>query len=209
MESRWQRGGATCVVVALTIALLVLESVDAHVRRFWSTHTLTADTVAGLLVLALTVLVVNQVVNRRRVSERSRAVAAQAGVVLAQARRSVDATLAFRDGGAVQDPAADELRTYFLMLLVSAPVLLEDPVARRFLERAQGLAVELVRVVYPSGMTAFMGSAPAGALEGAMERLRDAAAPLLALLKDDERFAVTELSGDTGSTGPTAPDPRR
>jgi hypothetical protein len=192
---RWQGAGATIVVLILTITLVVLDVADRGVHRFWATHALTTDTVAGLLVLALTVLVVNQVLNQRSVTQRSRAVAAQAGALLAQAKRAMEATLAFRDGKGGREPASDELRSYLLMLLVSAPVLIEDPVARRFLEQAQGLAAQMAHVVNPSEMAALnIGVAPAGGLESAVDGLRGAAAPLLAVLKADERFAVTELS---------------
>ena len=96
------------------------------------THALTTDTVVGLLVVALTVLIVNQILSRRQLTDRSRAVAVQAGIVLVQARRSVKSVfLVTRDGAADQDSARDELRTYSIMLLVSAPVLIEDRIARK------------------------------------------------------------------------------
>ena len=194
MLPRWQGGVATIVAIALAVALVVLDLTDRGVRRFWTDHTLTADYVAGVLVLALTVLVVNQLLSRQQLTERARAVAAQAGILLAQARRSVKAVVAARDSGGDRTAASDELRTYFLMLLVSAPVLIEDPVARRFLEQAQGLAAEMARVLSPSDVTAIVGDGPEGGLEEAVESLRDAVAPLLAVLKGDERSAMTDLS---------------
>lgn len=195
MLSRWQGGGATIVVLVLVLGLMVLDLADRSVRHFWETHALTTDTVAGLLVLALTVLVVNQILNRRQFTDRSRAVAVQAGIVLVQARRSVKSVLAVRDGAGDQDSARDELRTYSLMLLVSAPVLIEDRVAREFLEQAQGLAGEIGRVLAPSEVTAVFGSGAGRSLEDATERLRIASGPLLAILTTDERSAVTDPSG--------------
>ena len=194
MLPRWQGGLATVLVGALAVALVVLDLADRGVRHFWAVHALTTDTVAGLLVLALTVLVVNQVLSRRQLTERSRAVAAQAAIVLAQARRSVKAVLAARDGHGEVGPASDELHTYFLMLVVSAPVLIEDPVARRFLEQAQRLAAEMARVLTPSDVAAIMGSGHGGGLEEAIERLRAAATPVLAVLTSDERSASADLS---------------
>ena len=159
MLRRWQGGVATVVVLVLVLGLVVLDLVDRGVRHFWETHALTTDTVAGLLVLALTVLVVNQILNRRQLTDRARAVAVQAGIVLVQAARSVKSVLAVRDGAGDQDSAREELRTYSLMLLVSAPVpVIEDRVAREFLEQAQGLAGEIGRVLAPSEVTAVFGS---------------------------------------------------
>lgn len=195
MLPRWQGGLATIAVTALTLALVVLDVADRGVRHFWETHALTADTVAGLLVLALTVLIVNQVLSRRQLTGRSRAVAAQAGIVLMQARRSVKGVLAAHDGAGERDSARDELRTYVLMLLVSAPVLIEDPIARRFLEQSQRLAAELARVLAPSDEPAVIGSGSGRGLEEEIEHLRVAAAPLLAVLTTDERSAVTDPSG--------------
>ncbi len=103
------------------------------------------------------------------------------------------AVLAVRDGHGERDSAGDELRTYLLMLLVSAPVLIEDPVARRFLELAQRLAAEMTQVLSPSDLPAII-SRPAEGLEAAVEGLRGAAAPLLAVLKEDEQSTVAELS---------------
>ena len=37
-----------------------------------------------------------------------------------------------------RDTAADELRTYMMMLLVAAPVLIDVRVSRSFLEQARG-----------------------------------------------------------------------
>jgi hypothetical protein len=191
---RWRDGVATGTVIAVTLALVVLDMADRSVRHFWEAHPLTVDTVAGLLVLGLTVLIVNQVLRRRQVTERSRAVAAQAGIVVGQAARAVRAVKSVRDGGD-QAAAADDLRTYMLMLLVAAPVLIESSVARRFLEEAQLLGAEMVRIVAPPDLPTIPWSGPAGGIDEAIDRVRAAAAPLLGVLTADERFAVTDASG--------------
>jgi hypothetical protein len=187
---RWQGGVATAFVTTLAVVFVVLDITDRSVRRFWATHALSTDTIAGLLVLALTVLVVDQVVSRRQVADRSRAVAANAGIVLAQASRSVQAVTAARDHDEDRKNAADELRSYLQILMVGAPVFIEDPLSRRFLEQAQGLGGELARVLSPSGFTASTLHSSARGLEQAVADLRAAASPLLAVLTTDERAAV-------------------
>jgi hypothetical protein len=58
----------------ITVGLVVGELTDAGQRRWWATRPLTTDTVAGLLVLLITVLVVNQLLNRRQSRQRGHAV---------------------------------------------------------------------------------------------------------------------------------------
>jgi hypothetical protein len=192
---RWQAGIAAAVVTALVLTLVLLELLDKGVRTFWSSHSLTTDTVAGLLVVAMTVLVVDQVIRQRQVQGQSRAVGAHAAIMLSQAKRAVDATLTVRDGNGDRVAAGDAFRTYLLVLLVGAPVLMEDPVARRFLEQAQVLAAELGRILTPANVDALPSSAFAGGLDEAIKQLRGAAAPLMAALSADEQSAVTDGSG--------------
>jgi len=64
----------------VTGALVMPEVTDVGLRRWWAFHALTTDTVAGLLVLLITVLVADQVVRLRQISGRARAVAAQAAI---------------------------------------------------------------------------------------------------------------------------------
>lgn len=189
MLPRWQGGIATAVVTALAVVLVVLDLVDRRMRHFWTTHALTSDVVASLLAVALTVLVVDQLVDRRQVGDRSRAIAAHAAIMLSQARRSVKAVLSAREDPAERASASEELRTYLLVLLVGAPVLIETPIARRFLEQAQSLAAEMARLLAP-GERMFITGVPSGNLEDAVDRLRTAAAPLLGVLSADERSVV-------------------
>jgi hypothetical protein len=186
----WQGGVATAAVTALAVALVILDVVDRGVRRFWATHALTTDTVAGLVVLGLTVLVVNQVLSRREFSARSRVVAAQAGFVLAQARRCVQEVRSLQSGEGERDAAVDAARSYSLMLMVAAPVLIDSPVARTFLDQAQRLAGEVARVLAPSDRPGPGLSNYSGGLDEAIDHLRAAAAPLLSVLTPGELSVV-------------------
>jgi hypothetical protein len=187
---RWQAGFATAAVTALAVALVILDSTDRGARRFWATHALTTDTVAGLMVLGLTVLVVDQVLTRRDVAARSRVVAAQAGFVLGQARRCVQAVRPLQSGGGDRDAAINESRSYSLMLMLAAPVLVDSPVARAFLDEAQRLAGEVARILVPSAQVGPSRSDYPGGLDEAITHLRAAAAPLMDVLTPSERSVV-------------------
>jgi hypothetical protein len=95
----------------VTVALVVGELTDAGLRRWWAARPLTTDTVAGLLVLLITVLVVNQLLNRRQARQRGHAVAAQAAIVVAQATRSAQAVSSLIKGSGDRDAATDGFRT--------------------------------------------------------------------------------------------------
>jgi hypothetical protein len=127
---------AAVLALLITLVLIMAELTDAGQRHWWAAHPLTTDTVAGLLVLLVTVLVVNQLLTRRQAGQRGHAVAAQAAILVAQAARSVRAASSVTGGSGDCGAASDGFRTYMLMLLISAPVLIDDPVARRFLEQA-------------------------------------------------------------------------
>jgi hypothetical protein len=192
MLSRWRGWLAALAVTLLTGALVTGELTDWAMRRWWLSHALTTDTVSGLLVLLITLLVVDQVVRLRQINDRSRAVAAQAAIIMTQAvRTSRSVTQGVADGAADsdRDAAADELRTYMMMLLVGAPVLIDAATSRAFLEQAQVVAALLARSL---GVTAgSSGSASLDArLDGAVQHLRDASTPLLAVLDAETQAAV-------------------
>jgi hypothetical protein len=191
--SRWQGGFAAVIVTLLTGVLVVLEITDEAMRRWWDGHALTTDTVSGLLVLLITLLVVDQVVRLRQLNDRARAVAAQAAIIMTQARRATRAVSQAVTPGSDpdgRDAASDELRTYMMMLLVGAPVLIDAKVSRNFLEQAQvvgGLmAHELGMAAKASGPAA---SAQAR-LDSAVQQLRAASAPLLQVLDPETQAAV-------------------
>lgn len=190
MLQRWEAGVATAAVTAVAVVLVILDVVNHTVRRFWQTHALTADTVGGLMVLALTVLVVNQVLSRRQIASRSRVIAAQAGFVLGQARRCVQAVRSLQGAEGDRDAAINEARSYSLVLMVAAPVLIDSSVARAFLDQAQRLAGEMARILTQPELATSSLSDDAGRLDEAVDHLRAAAGPLMSVLTSGERSIV-------------------
>ena len=179
--SRWRGGIAALIVTLITGVLIIGDLTDTVMRRWWATHALTTDTVSGLLVLLITLLVVDQVVRLRQINDRARAVAAQAAIIMTQAvraSRSVAQGMAEGADDGDRDAAADDLRTYMMMLMVGAPVLIDAKVSRNFLEQAQAVAGLMALA---QGATAGSASAAsAGArLDGAVQALQAASTPLL------------------------------
>jgi hypothetical protein len=186
------RGWLAAVVVTLAAAgLVAADDDDPALRHWWAGHALTTDTVSGLLVLLITVLVVNQVVRRRQFRDRSQAIAAQAAIVLSQAVRSVRAVSGAVDGSRDRDAASDELRTYMMMLLVAAPVLIDARTSRSFLEQAQHLGAEMARSLLAMTKTQKAPADSGKRLDHAVQQLRAASAPLMQALSPEARSAVT------------------
>jgi hypothetical protein len=199
MLSRWRGWLAALTVTLITGVLITGEFTDTAMRRWWATHALTTDTVSGLLVLLITLLVVDQVVRLRQINDRARAVAAQAAIIMSQAVRTSRAvTQGVADGAADsdRDAAADELRTYMMMLMVGAPVLIDARASRSFLEQAQAVAALLARSL---GVTASSSASASldSRLDGAVQRMKDASAPLLSVLDAETQAAVR--GDDSGS----------
>jgi hypothetical protein len=191
--SRWLGGIAALVATILTGVLVVLDINDAAMRRWWAGHALTTDTVSGLLVLLITLLVVDQVVRLRQINNRARAVAAQAAIIMTQAGRALDSitqAVAKDANDSDRDAASGEVRTYMMMLLVGAPVLIDEQVSRNFLEQAQvvgGLmAISLGMTPKSSGKAASKDAR----LDDAVKRLRTASVPLLQVLDPETQAAV-------------------
>lgn len=199
MLTRWYGGFAAVAVTLLTIALVILELTDLGFRRWWEARPLTTDTVAGVLVVLVTVLVVNQVVTRRQVSARAQAIAAQAAIVLGQGIRSAQAVTAALADSSEREAAGDEVRTYMIMLLVGAPVLIDAPVSRDFLEQAQHLGGEMARIAGLVSKKPGVHQDSQARINRSLESLRTAAAPLLQLID------FRELTGDDPPGPPAAP----
>lgn len=187
MSTRLMGWLAAVLATLIMLALVLVELTDAGQRRWWAAHPLTTDTVAGLLVLLVTVLVVNQLLNRRQAVQRGHAVAAQAAILMAQAARSAEAVSSVIDGSGDRGAASDGFRTYMMMLLISAPVLINDSVARRFLEQAQYLGGVMAGTLARTGRPAGGAAVPGDSLDNAMQQLHSAAAPFLQLLSPGVR----------------------
>ncbi len=194
MLKRWQGGLATALVTLVTLALVILDITDGGFRRWWADRALTTATVAGVLVLLITVLVVNQVVGMRQVRDRSQATAAQAAIVMAQAVRSSKPVSSVRDGSGDRDTASDEVRTYMTMLLIAAPVLIDAKVPRQFLEQAQHLGAELAHELTSIANSPAETTRTSDRLDAAVKSLRKASTPLLQTLNPQQRAAVGETS---------------
>src|ERR1700729_3284151 len=88
MPKRYTAWWGALTVMAITAVLVVLDLRDASVQRYWSRHSFTSSVLSGLLVLLLTVLIVDRVARMRQLRNQSRAIAAQAALILAQAKRA-------------------------------------------------------------------------------------------------------------------------
>jgi len=184
---------AAVLAMLITATLVAGELAEAGQRRWWAGRPLTTDTVAGLLVLLVTVLVVNQLLNRRQARQRGHAVAAQAAIVAAQAARSAKAVSSVIGGSGDRGAASDGFRTYMMTLLIGAPVLIGDPVARHFLEQAQYLGGVMARTLAALDKSPEGATVPGDRLEEAMQQLQSAAAPLLELLSPEVRDSIQRI----------------
>jgi hypothetical protein len=81
-----------------------------------------------------------------------------------------------------------------VMLMISAPVFIQDPIARHFLEAAQNLGGELTRSLALTHKSPG-GATPRDRLDDALDQLQTAAAPLLALLSPDVRDSIQRIAG--------------
>jgi hypothetical protein len=190
--SRWLGGLIALVVTALACVLVILDITDDALRRWWAGHAMTTDVVGGLLVLLITVLVVDQVVLLRQINDRSRTVAVQAGIMVSQASRAAQAISATVDGSGDRDAAAEEFRTYIMMLLAVAPVLIDAKMSRAFLEQAQRLGGVMARALNVIPGSADQQDSVGGKLDAGVQALKSASTPLLANLDLAMRAAVTQ-----------------
>jgi hypothetical protein len=188
--SGWKGWLAAAAATLAACVLVILDVTDAGLRRWWDTHALTTDTVAGLLVLLITVLVVDQVVRLRQLKDRARAVAVQAAIIMAQAHRAAQAASQAMTGAGERDAAYEEFRTYTSMLLAASPLLIDAAMSRTFLEQAQNLDAELARTLGVISRKPDQAKSSADRLDNAVKALRSVSAPLLQYLNPEMRSAV-------------------
>jgi hypothetical protein len=181
------------VATLITLALVISEIADPAQRRWWGARPLTTDTVSGLLVLLITVLVVNQLLNRRQARQRGHAVAAQAAIMGAQGARAAKAVSSLIDGSGDRKSASDGFQTYMMVLLVGAPVLIDDPVARHFLEQAQYLGGIMGQTLVAMNRSKHGEAVRGDELNDAVKQLQTAAAPLLQLLNPEIRDSIQRI----------------
>jgi len=189
--TRLQGGLSAVAATLLAVGLVIIDLTNRGFRGWWQEHPLTTDVTAGVLVLLITLLVVDQLVRSRQFNDRSRAVAAQAAILMAQARRSTEAVSSVLGGSGDRGAASDEVRTYMMMLLVAAPVLIDPAVSRAFLEQAQRLGGEMVRALTAVTKTVNPTTVSRVRLDDALERLGAASTPLLQVL-DFEQFIAAD-----------------
>ncbi len=168
-------------MTAVVLALIALDLLD-HPFNAWSDrHSFATDVVSTLLGLAVAALVVDRISTRRRLSDQAQVMAAQGAMIASQALRAAGAVISALEGGGERDAAADELRTFMMMMLTGAPVLMYASETREFLEKSQHLGAELARAL---GVTR-SGEHPDGVnerLSDAAEQVRYAIQPLLRTL---------------------------
>ena len=188
---RWPGATAAALITLVTLGLIAGDLTDAAARRWWADRAFATDVVAGILVVLITVLVVDQVVRVRQLKDRAQVMAAQAAILMLQAGRARQSVSAAMNTSGDRDAALDEVRIYMTILSISAPVLIDARVSRTFLEQAQRLGAELARGlasgVKASGETS---TASDSRLEDSFQRLRSASTPLLELLTAEQRSAA-------------------
>jgi hypothetical protein len=158
-------------------------------RAWWDRHSLTGSILSNLLVLAVTALIVDEVVARRQRRDRSVTVAVQGLIVYGQARRTHDAIVATGAQGQSAGGAGDEVRTLATMLLSASPSLFDDPAARVFLEQVERLSVTMLRAARtPAGKT--IATDDRDRLHTEMTRLTETVQPLLIRIPPEERHLL-------------------
>lgn len=183
-------GGAFTITV-IALALAALDILDGSVHRWWAEHAFTTSLVGGILVLLVTVLVADRVIHARQLRDRSTAIAAQAAIVMTQAARTAQSAGAMLDGTGDAEAAGDDLRSYGTMLLIAAPMLIDATMSRTFLEEAQRLAGEVARDLH-AHRRGTAGEQERARLNDAVQRMREASRPLLAILSAAQRQAVSD-----------------
>ncbi len=188
---------AAVVALAAVVAAVVTDLTVSAVDGWWNRHSLVGSVTSSVLILAITVLVVDEVNSRRQVRQRNRVAAVQALIVYAQVRQTARVVLAPPDQRESGD-AAGEVRALASMVLTAAPALFDDPEARNFMEKAERFSMMLVRIGLGSA-DHDVTDADRAKLSQAKEDLSTAVQPLLARLDSREVAAVEGDAGDASN----------
>ncbi|MCU1489654.1 MAG: hypothetical protein JWM85_1059 [Acidimicrobiaceae bacterium] len=177
------------------VALLICDVSIGRIRNWWNVHSLTGNIVSSLLLIAVTGLVLDEVVARRQRREREVSVAAQALIVYGQARRTCEAIVGTERDASDLRAAKDEARDLASMVLTASSSLFDDPEGREFLSRVQRLigALYLASSASPSDSV----RAELDKVKTEMERVTFSAQPLMARIPADLLPNLDALS-DTG-----------
>ncbi len=181
---------SAAVAAAALVAAVVTDLVFPAVEAWWSEHSLTGAVVAGVLVLAVTVLIVDEVTASRQLRDRARVAAVQAVIVFGQVKRTGEALLAVTDPAENND-TDEEVRSLSTMLLIAAPALFDDPVAQVFMEQAQRFSATLLRVGQRRSAHG-VSAVDRQLLSDQSAAMQAALGPLLARLKPEEATVLGE-----------------
>jgi hypothetical protein len=198
--------------MAVVLALIALDLVDNDFNAWSNSHSFATDAVSTLLGLAVAALVIDRISARRRLHDQAQVMAAQGAMIAAQALRATEAVTSALDGSGERDAAGDELRTFMMMMLTGAPVLMDEPHTREFLETSQHLAAELARALGVTGSGAHPDDIDQR-LNDAATQVRAAAQPLLQTLDLDQQSDLwtpaRPPSHDAAPADPPATDESR
>jgi hypothetical protein len=190
-----RRIAAVVVSVALVTLLVCDVSIDGF-RAWWNTHSLTGNIVSSVLLLAVTGLVVDEVVARRQRKQREVSVAAQALIVYGQARRTCQALVGPRPEDSDLRAAKEESRDLASMVLTASSSLFDDPAGREFLRRVQRLIAVLYVVSHPASADSEPGKLERVRAE--MTELTASIRPLIARTPPELLSTLDELPGIDG-----------
>ncbi|MGB9112959.1 MAG: hypothetical protein WCF24_09570 [Acidimicrobiales bacterium] len=181
------------VAMAALVTAVITDLTISSVSAWWTRYSFIGSVVSSVLILAFTVLVVDEVVSRRQVRERNHVAAVQAAIVYGQVLQTAKAVM--EPGAANSEDAAGEVRALASMLLTAAPALFDDPEAREFMEQAETFSGMLLRIeVHGAGHK--LTDADRAKLTKAKQTLSTAAQPLLARLNARQ---LMDLEGEAAT----------
>jgi hypothetical protein len=97
------------------------------------------------------------------------------------------------DGPGDRGAASEGFGTYMMMLLVGAPVLIDDPFARRLLERPQYLGGVTASTPAAIDRSPDGGAMSGDRLDDVLQQLESAAAPFLQLRSPGTRDSIQRI----------------